>query len=147
MKGIRLGKCERWILLEAPNPDEEPRWITQGYEGRYPHYEQWPQIVNRAIKKLAGIGLIEVHKKYFGNDEVINDCFFDVNHGFWCNHIRLTPKGKAVVDAARTELEESKPIRWNKTLKVMEATLTFNERRKSWKEYRPRCLIGGNDDR
>jgi hypothetical protein len=98
LKGVRFGKCERWILETAPRPDQEPKYINMEYDSvsGSPHYRR---IVIKAIAKLKKLGLVEVHRKLFDPEtddpgsHYCDEGFSCVNHRFWANHIRLTQLG------------------------------------------------------
>ena len=68
---------------------------------------------------MKRIGFVEVHKKLFGNTQAeenyIESVYFDVNHSFWANHIRLTPLGKAIADEVN-KLDYRQPISWHKLI-------------------------------
>lgn len=101
LKGLRFGRCERWVLENAPEPGQEPRYINQEYDPRT-YNRHTHRIVIRAIGKLKGLGLVETHRWLF-DPEIedpdgiySNDGHCCVNHRFWANYVRLTPLGVKV---------------------------------------------------
>jgi hypothetical protein len=123
LMGTRLGKCERWMLETAPDPDDEPQYINRDYDNRRASDHQH-RIVIRAIKKLNRIGLVEVHRKLYEleREDKDGDLYKDgrysrycLNHAFWANHVRLTPLGKVVEDEI-TRLDYMQPISWKNLL-------------------------------
>jgi hypothetical protein len=88
LKGTRLGRHERRILLTAARPEEHPRRIAPENETRSAY-----EALQRARRKLEGAGLLK------GTDD--NPI-----------RVRLTPAGHAVRLALPKSLESGKPIRW-----------------------------------
>ncbi|MGD2123400.1 MAG: hypothetical protein PVJ76_16730 [Gemmatimonadota bacterium] len=88
LKGTRLGRHERRILLSSAGPDEHPKRIAQEAETRSAY-----EALQRARRKLEGAGLIEVTEET-------------------PVRIRLSPAGHALRQEIREYLEDGKPIRW-----------------------------------
>lgn len=103
LSGVRLGKHERRILLLAPGPGEELTVIDPEDAERATEESH-----RRAIRKLAGIGLLSLIKRMVNTSTRSNS----KRNGYRTN-ARLSPLGQAVVNRVRTELTEGKPIRWH----------------------------------
>ena len=88
LKGTRLGRHERRILLEAAPPEAHPKRIAPEDESRSSY-----EALQRARRKLHGAGLLEVTTEA-------------------PVRIRLTPAGQALLSTLRKPLEAGKPIRW-----------------------------------
>ena len=95
LAGVRLGKHERRILVEAPSPSRTSIPIGPAGSGR-----SASEAHRRALRKLDDVGLIDywhictTSGKYLGNK------------------VRRTPLGQAVIDRYRNEIESGLPIRW-----------------------------------
>jgi hypothetical protein len=112
---MKLGKCETWILLNAPGPTEDPKFIDREYENCRLNTKSQSQIVRRAKRKLEFLGLIETVRKRFPattHDEKLGASWYGTddglgpNHRFWANHVRLTPYGQKVMEAHITSDNE-----------------------------------------
>jgi hypothetical protein len=88
LKGTRLGRHERRILLSAAGSEEHPKRIAPENETRAAY-----EALQRARRKLQRAGLLR------GTDD--NPI-----------RVRLTPAGQAVRLALSKLLESGKPIRW-----------------------------------
>jgi hypothetical protein len=104
LKGVRLGRRERELLLRAapPGSAERPDAIT-GMTHVIAHGLENPrsesQSLFRAARRLHDLGLVEYAKQIRGERGV---------------YIELTELGAAVVDRYRHELEFNDRIRWPK---------------------------------
>jgi hypothetical protein len=85
LRGIRLGKAERFVLLNAVGPAEEGVRLRGGNPVA-------DEVVRRAVRTLNRHGLAELRW-----------------HG-----VRLTPLGALVVSVAREQLATGKRLRWDR---------------------------------
>jgi hypothetical protein len=88
LKGTRLGRHERRILLSATGPEEHPKRIAPESETRSAY-----EALQRARRKLDGAGLIEATEET-------------------PIRIRLSPAGRALLLELQNHLEVGKPLRW-----------------------------------
>jgi hypothetical protein len=135
LRGVRLGKHERRILLSAPPGSKV------GYRaGRRDEMVQ-PKIIypdgpsrsdeeanRRALKKLEADGLIELSRSYTWQQDAEDNKkmpkWFQAKRyggryssmGRRYRTAALTPLGELVVERCRDELENGKPIRWAKLI-------------------------------
>jgi hypothetical protein len=126
LRGIRLGRCARRILLLAPLPEEEPRAIAPERPGRAATESQ-----RRALHRLSAIGLVELSWKSetVTTMEVARSTrvLWDPEDGVYRETdrepspvtrtvekraVQLTPLGALLVDRLRPQLETGQRIRW-----------------------------------
>ena len=127
LKGLRLGRCARRILLLAPRPTEEPRIVVAEREERAAVESH-----RRAMRRLATSGLLELTWRTetvettrtvrtgsirwdpeVGVYREIDPDRLPVERVVAHRAARLTPLGAAVVDRFRPALESGKRIRWS----------------------------------
>lgn len=92
LRGLRLGKRDRFVLLHAAPPGTDWWRIRADEKGRAAH-----EATLRAARKLWGLELVDINK-YGGRNG---------------RKVRLTPFGAALVERYRRELEMGIPIRWD----------------------------------
>jgi hypothetical protein len=88
LKGTRLGRHERRILLSAAGPEQHPKRIAPEAESRSAY-----EALQRARRKLEGARIIEVTEET-------------------PVRVRLSPAGQAVRQELRGHFEAGKPVRW-----------------------------------
>lgn len=126
LRGLRLGKCARRILLLAPPPTAEPSIIAAERDGRAALESH-----RRAMRRLAALGLLELtwrtetvkSTRKIRTDRIRWDADvgayrktdpgnLPVERAVALRAARLTPLGAFVVDRLRPTLESGKRIRW-----------------------------------
>ena len=95
LAGVRLGKHERRILLDAPSPSRTAIPLVPAQPGR-----SASEAHRRALRKLDAVGLIDYWHRH------------QVSGRYLGNEVRRTPFGQAVIDRYRNEMENGLPIRW-----------------------------------
>ncbi len=112
LKGLKLGRLERRILLCASPPYEKPTTDLTRSETRSAK-ESWLRAVRKLVRYgLIGKSFIELDKKPWegrGDNIVAAVC--------------LTVLGEAVVTALRPELEAGTPLRWDTRIGEVRARL------------------------
>ena len=127
IRGLRLGRCARRILLLAPLPSQEPTVVPPQRQERASADSH-----RRAMRSLATHGLVELTWK----TEVVEtrqvrrspSVRWDAKGGVYREGdppptqveraikrraVRLTPLGEFVVDRLRPALENGRRIRWD----------------------------------
>ena len=104
LRGVRLGKWERRVLIHA----RQSFWSTLTGDRWQPHMGEdltrsERECVRRAIRKLRGIGLVNVGPELLWGDG---------RRGRPPNEVNLTKLGKGVCGTFWMELLEGEPIRW-----------------------------------
>ena len=92
LKGLRLGKRDRFVLLHAAPPGTEWWRVQADEDGRAAH-----EATLRAARKLWNLELVDINK-YGGRNG---------------RKVRLTPFGAALIEQYRRELELGISIRWD----------------------------------
>jgi hypothetical protein len=97
LRGVRLGRWERHLLLSAPPPGSgKPGTITGMFHVTGPTRAE-RQAKFRAARKLEDLGLVHYAKQLRAERGV---------------YIELAPLGAVVVKRYRRELQEGRRIRW-----------------------------------
>ncbi len=120
MTGVRLGKHERRVLLNAPSWEGEAKVIKPPAEGRAAD-----EANRRAIRKLSRVGLIWIGWRVtkvatvqttvcWGSGEEKN-----VKREYHKRAVWLTPLGEAAVERLRDDIAIGKSIRWTGHIAAM----------------------------
>lgn len=134
LRGLRLGRCARRVLLLAPPPSDEPCIVPPERAGR-PAAESH----RRAMRLLAANGLVELSwkaetiqtKQVRRRPAVIWDADAGVYRDVQPEQatvertinrraIRLTPLGELLVDRLRPVLENGRRVRWDSIVEPSE---------------------------
>jgi hypothetical protein len=127
IRGLRLGRCARRILLLAPLPSQEPTVVPAERPERASADSH-----RRAMRSLAAHGLVELtwkteiletkqvrrspHVRWDSSAGVYREGDAPptpVERAMKRRAIRLTPLGELVVDRLRPALENGRRIRWS----------------------------------
>jgi hypothetical protein len=127
LRGLRLGRCARRILLLAPTPWDEPLVVLPERAGRAPAESH-----RRAMRRLAESGLIELTWKSAlvetsrprrsprvrwdqaaGGYRDLDLGAERVERVVERRAVRLTPLGQTLVDRLRPCLQNGRRIRWD----------------------------------
>ena len=123
LRGVRLGRRERWILANCEDIDTGVRKVV--YPGDEANTRAQRQAARRAAHRLVELGLALASKK--------RETTTNPNPG-WNDRWRvtvsrrsavLTPLGAAIAAAYASELAEGKAIRWNGRLDAAAAAVCY----------------------
>ena len=127
LRGVRLGRCARRVLLLAPPPLEQPIVVLPAADGRAAAESH-----RRATRYLASLGLVELTWKSevvaTSRERQAAAVIWDGDAGVYREMtpgeapvertverraIRLTVLGELLVDRLRPTLENGRRIRWS----------------------------------
>ncbi len=113
LRGTRLGKHERNILLYAPGPEYSQGAILDPVLKTHAERETYL----RAIRKLGRAGLLRVGRRLLKlSTSRVREDGKSVTRSYAHKTMQLTELGKTVREFYKEEMENERPIRWKRHL-------------------------------